>query len=129
MKNKNLTESFKNAAFGIIYAIRHERNMKIHLTASVVVLLLCLVYRPSRIEILVLCFTVALVLVCELLNTAIEALVDLMSESYHPKAKVAKDTAAGAALVSAVFSLAAAYFIFFHRVAADAGSFFRWLTG
>lgn len=116
MKNKNLIDSFNNAINGIIYAIKAERNMKIHITAAIVVLVCTLFYELTREEFLLVCLTIALVIVCELFNTSIEAIVDIITEVYHPKAKIVKDVAAGAVLVSAFVSLLVAYFIFYDRV-------------
>jgi len=99
--------------------------MKIHVSAAVLILTLSLFYELSNMEFLIVCLTVAAVLVCELFNTAIEALVDIAVDVYHPKAKIAKDAAAGAVLVSAVASLAVGYFIFFNRVSASLGSGIR----
>ncbi len=116
MKNKNLLESFNNAINGIISSIKSERNMKIHITAAALTLFLSLFYDLTRNEFLLVGMTIVLVLICELFNTAIEVLVDTIIEIYHPKAKIIKDTAAGAVLVSAFFSLVVAYFIFYGRV-------------
>ncbi len=82
-------------------------------------MLLGLYYRIEKTEFLILCITVALVIVCELLNTGIEALVDIIVDVYHPKAKIIKDVAAGAVLLSAVMSLVVGYVIFFNRVIED----------
>lgn len=119
MKNKNLIESFKNAISGIIYAIRKERNMKIHVTAFFIVLLLSIHYRLAKEELLVVFLTVSLVFICELLNTSVELLVDIITDHFHPKAKVVKDIAAGAVFVSSLVSLAVAYFVFFDRIIQD----------
>ncbi|HOQ07672.1 MAG TPA: diacylglycerol kinase [Clostridiales bacterium] len=116
MKNRSLIESFNNAINGIISTFRSERNMKIHIIAAVLVLGLSLFYDLTRIEFIIVCITIALVIICELFNTAIEVLIDTLIGIYHPRAKTVKDTAAGAVLVSAVLSLAVAYFIFFDRV-------------
>jgi len=118
-KNKTIVESFNNAIHGVFYAIKSERNMKIHITSAICILILSLFYNLSRIEFVVVCITVALVLICELFNTAIEVLVDLVTEEYHPKAKAAKDIAAGAVFMSALASLVVGYFIFFDRVSTD----------
>ena len=119
MKNKNLIESFKNAISGIIYAIRKERNMKIHVTAFFIVLLLSIHYRLAKEELLIICLTVSLVFICELLNTSVELVVDIITNHFHPKAKAAKDIAAGAVFVSSLVSLAVAYFVFFDRISQD----------
>ncbi|NLH97776.1 MAG: phosphatase PAP2 family protein [Clostridiaceae bacterium] len=116
MKSRSLIESFNNAINGIISTIRSERNMKIHIIAAVLVLGLSLFYDLTRAEFLIVCITIALVIICELFNTAVEVLIDMLVGIYHPRAKTVKDTAAGAVLISAVLSLAVAYFIFFDRV-------------
>lgn len=116
MKNKNLIESFNNAINGIIYAIKAERNMKIHITVAVIVMLLSLFYSMTRTEFLIICLTIAVVIICELFNTAVEIFVDTIIDVYHPKAKLVKDTAAGAVLVATFVSLIVAYFIFYDRV-------------
>jgi len=118
MKNKKLIDSFNNAFNGIIHAIRVERNMKIHVAAGIVIAALGIYYGLSRMEMLIVCLTIAIVLICELFNTAVETLVDMFVDRYHPKAKAAKDVAAGAVLLSAVLSLLVGYFIFFDRVSA-----------
>ncbi len=116
MKNRTLIDSFNNALNGIISAARSERNMKIHLAAAVLVLVMSLFYDLTRIEFIIICFTIALVLICELFNTAIEVIIDTLIGIYHPKAKVVKDTAAAAVFISALLSVIVAYVIFFDRV-------------
>ncbi|HHW49696.1 MAG TPA: phosphatase PAP2 family protein [Clostridiaceae bacterium] len=119
MKNRNLVESFNNAIKGIINTIRTERNMKIHITASVLVILLSFLYKLSRTEFLIVLIVAALVLICELFNTAVEKLIDLITDVYHPKVKIVKDIAAGAVMISAGVSLIAGYVIFINRVSSD----------
>lgn len=116
MKNRNLTESFNNAANGILYVILHERNMKIHLVAAFITVLLGFLYRLSGLEFVIICLTIGVVIVCELFNTAMEVVVDIIVDVYHPKAKIVKDVAAGAVLVSAFISMIIAYLIFFDKV-------------
>lgn len=119
MKNRTLGDSFKNALNGICHVIKAERNMKIHIAAALVVILLGINYRLDKIETVLVCIAIGLVLVCELLNTAIEVLVDMVMESYHPKAKIVKDVAAGGVLMSAILSVVIGYIIFIDRVAID----------
>lgn len=116
MKNKSLVDSFNNALSGIIATVRSERNMKIHLTAAALVLILSLFYDLTRVEFVIICITIAIVIICELFNTAIEVIIDTVIDVYHPKAKIVKDTAAGAVFISALLSLITAYMIFFDRV-------------
>lgn len=116
MKNRSLIDSFNNALNGIISTVRSERNMKIHLTAAVLVLILSLFYDLTRVEFLIICITISIVIICELFNTAIEVIIDTLIGVYHPKAKVVKDTAAGAVFISALLSVFVAYMIFYDRV-------------
>jgi len=115
MKNRNLIDSFNNAISGIIYTIKSERNMKAHIIAAVIILILSLLYGLNKIEFLIICLTVSAVLVCELFNTAIEIVIDIIIDVYHPKAKIVKDVAAGAVLVSSFFAVVVAYCMFFDR--------------
>lgn len=116
MKNKSLIESFNNALSGIISTVRSEKNMRIHLVAATLVLLLSLFYDLTRVEFIIVCITIAIVIICELFNTAIETVIDTVINVYHPKAKIVKDTAAGAVFVSAMLSLIVGYMVFFDRV-------------
>lgn len=116
MKNKNLFDSFNNAINGIIYAVRTQRNMKIHCATAILMLLITLFYNLPRAELLVLFLTIILVIFAELVNTAIEAVVDIIVDEYHPRAKVAKDVAAGAVLVTAINAVIVAYIIFFDKI-------------
>ncbi len=116
MKNRSFLQSLSNAVDGIISAIKAEQNMKVHLFAAASVLILSFLFDLSIAEILILCITIAFVIVCELFNTAIELVVDMIVSVNHPKAKAIKDISAGAVLVSAFLSLIIGYFIFFPRI-------------
>lgn len=105
MKNKNLIESFLNASRGVLYTFVKERNMKIHLAVSFFVFLIAVWLEVSRLELAILCLTIAMVLCFELINTAMEVVVDFIVDVYHPKAKIIKDVSAGAVFVSAFFSI------------------------
>lgn len=115
-KSKNLIESFNYAVNGIISALKTERNFKIHFTAAFLVIVISLFFDFSRYELLLLTITIAFVLMAELFNTAIERLVDLVTEDYHPLAQLAKDIAAGAVLISAVNAIIVGYLLFFDRL-------------
>lgn len=116
MKNKNLFESFNNAINGIVHTIKAERNMKIHILIAVILFVMSLFFNLSKVEFMVICLTVGLVIICELFNTAIEEIMNLVVTGYHPKVKIIKDVSAGAVLVSAFFSLIIGYFIFFEEI-------------
>jgi diacylglycerol kinase (ATP) len=116
MRSRSLLFSFNYAIEGIVYALRTQRNMRLHLAAGGVVLAASLFFRVGRIEFLAVCFAIAFVLVTELANTAIEAAVDVATQSFDPLAKVAKDVAAGAVFVAAVNALIVGYVVFFARL-------------
>ena len=102
----NLFVSFKYAWAGLSYAFETQRNFRIHLIIGMVAIALAVGLHLKPIEIAVISLTSGLVLVMELLNTAIESVVDLtVKQSYHELAKIAKDCAAGAVLVSALTAI------------------------
>jgi diacylglycerol kinase (ATP) len=116
MRSRSLLWSFNYAIDGIAYALRTQRNMRIHVATAIIVLFASLFFRIERAEFLGVVFAVAFVLVTELVNTAIEATVDIVTESFEPLAKVAKDVAAGAVFVSAITALIVGYIVFFTRL-------------
>lgn len=97
--------SFFFAFAGLGYLFRTQRNARIHLAAAVIVIGLGVWLRIGRVEWAVLAFTIALVLILEGLNTAIEGAIDLAMPRLHPTAKHAKDLAAGMVLVAAMASI------------------------
>ena len=106
----DLPASFRYAAQGLGYATVSQRNFRIHLATAVVVFGLGIALQMDLTRMAVLVLTVAAVLVLELLNTAIEAVVDLsIGRRYHPLARIAKDCAAAAVLVAAISSLLIAF--------------------
>lgn len=100
--NGNLWLSFKHAGEGLLYAIRTQRNFRIHLVAMALVVMVGAWLRLPGTAWAILALTIGMVLVTEMVNTAAEALVDLASPDYHPLAKLVKDVAAGAVLVIAI---------------------------
>ena len=109
-------QSLAFALAGVRHAIRSQRNLRIHITIAVAVVIAGFVFGISRTEWAVVVTLIALVIGLELINTAIEALVDLASPESHSLAKVSKDTAAGAILVAALGSVAAGLIIFLPRL-------------
>lgn len=89
---------------GILSAVASERHMRVHIVAAVYVLWFSRFYSFTKSEYAIILMVIALVISAEMFNTSLENVVDLASPSYHEKAKKAKDTAAGAVLVSAVFA-------------------------
>lgn len=117
MKPKTWYESANVAIEGILYAARTQKHMRWHFISAGVVVLTGLFFGLERMEFIALTLAVVLVLVTEILNTAIEAAVDLVSEAFHPLAKVAKDTAAGAVFVASFGALVLAFLILYPHVA------------
>jgi len=116
MKVRRLLESFNYAIDGVLYTARTQRNMKIHLFVTLCVLLACFFLDISKSEFLILSITITLVIAAELINTAIEAAIDMSTNFYHPLAKVAKNAAAGGVLVTAINALIVGYIIFWDKL-------------
>lgn len=104
------------AVQGVVYALKNERHMKFHLAATLLVLLAGWWLTLTPWQWLMVVFAITLVWVTELLNTAIEAVVDMYTNHYHPLAKASKDVAAGAVLVAAINALVVAVVIFLPKL-------------
>lgn len=117
MKMKKILDSFNNAINGVIETVRTERNMKIHIAAAIAVLIACFFFNVSKTEFLILTITIAMVFAAEIINTAIEAIIDMTTNYYHPLAKTAKNAAAGAVLVIAINAVIVGYVIFWDKLA------------
>lgn len=107
---------FLVACEGILYAIRTEKNMRVHLISTLLVVAAAIWLQTTMVENLVLLAWVTLVLSLELMNTAIERTVDLVTKDVHPLAKQAKDVAAGAVLVASIGAAVTALIIFGPRL-------------
>jgi diacylglycerol kinase (ATP) len=116
-RSPSLFDSFNYAAEGVIHALRTQRNLWIHFTLAAAVLVAAVAFGVSRLELMVLLLAITFVLVAELVNTAIEAAVDVASTSFDPMAKLAKDIAAGAVLIAALNAVAVGYLVFSGEVA------------
>lgn len=110
-------KGFDYAYEGLVWAINHEKNMKFHLIALAILLLVSLFFNISRVEMISLVFAVSFVIASELLNTAIEQAVNIASKGkYSPFAKASKDLAAAATFIAALNALFVAYLIFFDKI-------------
>lgn len=116
IKNSGFIDAWKNAINGIIYATTTQSNIKKQLIIAVVVVVISLFFNLSKAEFLCFLFTIILILFAEMTNTAIETVVDLCTEVYHPKAKIAKDVAAGGVVVTTINAVIVAYFLFFDKL-------------
>jgi diacylglycerol kinase (ATP) len=110
-------QSFNYAFEGVIHALRTQRNMRIHFAVAAGVLALAFVYNVTRFELIALMIAIAFVLIAEMVNTAVEATIDLSTPSFDPLAKVAKDMAAGAVLIASVNAIAVGYLVLADRLA------------
>lgn len=108
--------SFRHAFRGIFFVIRSQHNFRIHLVFVVLVVLAGFLFSISLSEWLVLMLTIALVLSLEMINSAIEYLVDLVTKEHHPLAGKVKDIAAGAVLVAAIISVIIGLIIFIPKI-------------
>ena len=111
-KKNPLTKSFGYAFDGIWTGIRNERNMKIHCIAAIFVTLAGTLFHITAVQWCICLLLFALVISLELVNTDVEAAVDLVTEEKKPLAKIAKDTAAGAVLFAAIVSVIIGCIIF-----------------
>lgn len=111
-----LVSSFKFGFEGIATAAARERNMKIHLSISVIVILAGIVFSISKYEWIAIVLSIGGMISLEMMNTAIERTVDMYTDEFHPLAKQAKDIAAGAVLVFAIASVVIGVMIFLPRI-------------
>ena len=107
-----LLDSFNYAFEGIIHVLRTQRNLRIHFLAAVVVFAGAIAVGVTRLQLIALVLAIAFVLVAEMLNTAIEGIIDVSTTSFDPNAKLAKDIAAGAVLIAAVTAVAIGFLVF-----------------
>lgn len=113
---KNFFESFKCALRGIKYGLSSQRNLWIQGTFAILAILLGIFFKISILEWAILSLTIFFVLFAEFVNTAIETTIDLVTEDYNEKAKLAKDIAAGSVLLSAINSVIVGLAIFAERI-------------
>ncbi len=113
---KKFLLSFTYPVKGLKYAYRNEQNLAVDVGMALIVIIFGFIFRIETWEWAVLVITVGIVLALELVNTAIEAVVDLVTEEYHPLAKVAKDTSAAAVFVFAIVAVVVGIIIFLPRI-------------
>ena len=115
-RDKRLVDSFNFAIEGLISALKNEKHMKVHILAAIIIVILAIVINASKVEILIISLSVSFVIITELVNTAVEAIIDLVSPERHPLAKLAKDVAAGAVLIAAINALCVGYLLFYDKL-------------
>ena len=115
-KEKNIIKSFKYAFEGIFTALKKERNMKIHFSIMILVIIFGIILKISKAEWITCIILFGLVISLELVNTAIENSVDLITQEKNTKSKIAKDVAAGAVLISAITAAIIGLMIFIPKI-------------
>ena len=113
---KKFINSFSYPIKGLRYAYKNEQNLAVDVGIALLVVIFGFLFRINKYEWAILVLTIGLVISCELINTAIEAVVDLVTEEYHPLAKVAKDTSAAAVLVFALVAVVVGLIIFIPKI-------------
>jgi diacylglycerol kinase (ATP) len=108
----SLIDSFNYAFEGIIHVLRTQRNLRLHFIAAFLVFAGAIAVGVTRVQLLALVLAIAFVLVAEMLNTAIEGVIDVSTTSFDPNAKLAKDIAAGAVLIASITAVAVGFLVF-----------------
>jgi diacylglycerol kinase (ATP) len=116
MKVKELIDSFNYAVSGIVSAMKLEKSLRIHYIAAITVIGFSNLFNLTRVEFMILLLTVVLVVVLEMINTAIEKTIDMITREYHPLARVIKDVSAGAVLIASFNAVIVGYLMFFERL-------------
>lgn len=116
-RSPTLLDSFNYAFEGIIHVLRTQRNMRIHFAIAFLVIVVALIVNVTKLELIALLLAIAFVLIAEMMNTAVEAAIDIATTSFDPMAKLAKDIASGAVLIASVNAVAVGYLVFSNKVA------------
>jgi len=108
--------SFKNAVRGIVYLFLYHRNMRIIFMIGIAAILLGFYFNLKGIELIALCITITLVFMAEILNTAVELMMNAITEKYHTKIKLVKDIAAGIVVITCLNAAVIGYVLFIRRL-------------
>ena len=108
--------SVKNCLDGISYVTKNEKNFKREIALGIIALILSYILKIDKIEFIIILTMICLVLTAEIINTAIERTVDLVTKEYHELARIAKDVSAGSVLVTSIFSLIIGIIIFIPKI-------------
>lgn len=108
--------SVKNCLDGISYVTKNEKNFKREIVLGIIALILSYILKIDKIEFIIVLTMICLVLTAEIINTAIERTVDLVTKEYHELARIAKDVSAGSVLVTSIFSLIIGIIIFIPKI-------------
>lgn len=108
----SLIDSFKYAFEGVFYALKHNRNLRIHFGVAILVIIFSIFFKVNPFEMGILGIMILLVISAEMINSAIEEIVDLVTKEHRKEAKIAKDVTAGMVLVAALGSVIVGVLIF-----------------
>jgi len=108
--------SVKNCLDGISYVTKNEKNFKREIALGIIALTLSYILKIDKIEFIIVLTMICLVLTAEIINTAIERAVDLVTKEYHELARIAKDVSAGSVLVTSTFALIIGIIIFMPKI-------------
>ena len=108
--------SVKNCLDGISYVTKSEKNFKREIALGIIALILSYILKIDKIEFIIVLTMICLVLTTEIINTAIERAVDLVTKEYHELARIAKDVSAGSVLVTSIFALIIGIIIFIPKI-------------
>ena len=116
-RQPGVLESFNYAVEGVIHVLRTQRNLRIHFAVAFIVLVVALVINVTKADLIALLISITFVLIAEMLNSAIEAAIDIATTSFDPNAKIAKDIAAGAVLIASANAVVVGYIVFAGKLA------------
>lgn len=115
LKNKNFIDAWKKAITGIWYGIKTQRNIKVQIVVSILVIIAGIILKLNYIEFIFIVIAIMMVIITEMINTAIEVTVNLITDKYHELAKIAKDVAAGAVVLAAINAIIIASLILINK--------------
>ncbi|MFW6287922.1 MAG: diacylglycerol kinase [bacterium] len=118
MRFDRLLDSFNYAIEGLVHTLKTQKNMRIHFAIAFLVLLASLFIEISKTELIIIFFSITLVIALELINTAIEVMIDMIASEYRYRAKITKNIAAAAVFMASINALVVAYLIFIDDIRA-----------
>lgn len=118
MNIKKLIRSFKYAFDGLWLAVKLDQNVRFHLVTGTIVLIAAIILQASKLELMFVIFAIFFVIICEMINTSIEEMTNLILKEHSMEARIAKDVAAGAVLLSAIFAFIVGVMVLLPRLVA-----------
>lgn len=115
MSPHRILDSFNAAIEGIVYVLKSQRNMRFHFCAAAAILILSVVLKMKVGDLLFLLSAIVVVLLAEMINTAVELTMDMIKNSYHPLARAVKDVSAGVVFIASLYAVTVGYLVFFRE--------------